>query len=274
MEPNWKVPNAEYYELKQKKSKYCVVIPVINEGERIRKQLTKMRPYSSDIDIIIADGGSIDGSTNLKFLQSIGVRTLIEKKDKGKLSAQLRIGYAYALKQGYDGIITIDGNDKDDVNAVPNFIMELESGYDFIQGSRYVVGGKAINTPFIRDFAIKLIHAPIISLVAGCRYTDTTNGFRGYSRRYLLDQRVQPFRDIFETYELLAYLSVRASQLGYKTKEIPVTRKYPDDGKVPTKINSFSGNLYLMSILLKLILRSYNPSKNIIFEDKGSNINV
>ncbi|PLR90769.1 glycosyltransferase family 2 protein [Bacillus sp. T33-2] len=274
MERNWQVPNAEYHEMKQKTSKYCIIIPIINEGERIIKQLTKMKSFSNDIDLVIVDGGSTDGSTNINLLQSMGVRTLIVKKDKGKLSSQLRIGYAYALKQGYEGIITIDGNDKDDVNAIPIFINELESGFDFIQGSRYIKGGKAVNTPIIRDVAIKLIHAPIISLVAGFRYTDTTNGFRGYSRRYILDPRVNPFREIFDTYELLAYLSVRASQLGFQTKEVPVTRKYPDDGKVPTKINSFSGNLSLLMILVKLIMGSYNPGNDIIEDEKGRSMNV
>ncbi|MDF2946605.1 MAG: glycosyltransferase family 2 protein [Bacillales bacterium] len=269
----WEVPKAKYHEFKKKSTKYCIIIPIINEGERIKSQLEKMKYYSNEVDIIIADGGSKDGSTELSFLESMGVRTLLIKNDTGKLSAQLRIGYDYALREGYEGVITIDGNDKDDVNSITNFINELDNGYDFIQGSRYVKGGQAINTPIIRDLAIRLIHAPIISLVAGYRYTDTTNGFRAYSKKYLVDPRVQPFRSIFETYELLAYLSVRAAQLGMKTKEIPVTRRYPDDGKIPTKISSFRGNLFLIKILLKLICKSYNPDINSI-NNKGSNINA
>ena len=47
---------------------------------------------------------------------------------------------------------------------------------------------------------------------------------------YLKDVRVSPLRDVFMTYELLAYLSVRASQLGYRACEIPVTRAYPKTG--------------------------------------------
>lgn len=274
MQSNWQVPKAEYQELQPKASKYCVIVPIINEGDRIKNQLLKMKNYTNIVDIILADGGSTDGSTDLTFLKSMGVRALVIKKDKGKLSAQLRMGFSYALEQGYQGIITVDGNNKDGVEAIPNFIKELEAGYDFIQGSRYVKGGKAINTPVIRDTAIKLIHAPIISLLARERFTDTTNGFRGLSRRYLLDSRVQPFREVFDTYELLAYLSVRASQLGYKTKEIPVTRKYPDDGKVPTKISGVKGNFSLMKILFLLMLKSYNPKEELNHGKKGSHSNV
>ena len=61
------------------------------------------------------------------------------------------------------------------------------------------------------------------------------------------------------TYELLAYLSVRASQIGMKVCEIPVTREYPKNGKTPTKISFIKGNSELMNILLKNAMGEYNP---------------
>ena len=118
----------------------------------------------------------------------------------------------------------------------------------------------AINTPFIRTLSVRLIHAPVISLTAHQIFTDTTNAYRAYSRRYLTDKRVQPLRDIFMTYELLAYLSVRATQIGMKACEIPVTRAYPKTGKTPTKISFFRGNSELMKILFCNLLGKYNPN--------------
>jgi len=66
-------------------------------------------------------------------------------------------------------------------------------------------------------------------------------------------------RDIFMTYELLAYLSVRATQIGMKACEIPVTRAYPKTGKTPTKISFFKGNSELLRILFKNMQGAYNP---------------
>ena len=169
------------------------------------------------------------------------------------------MGIWWALQRGSKGIITIDGNNKDSIEDVPHFIDKLKEGYDFIQGSRFVKGGKAINTPFIRTVSVKLIHAPVISLTAHHKFTDTTNAYRAYSARYLQDERVKPLRDIFMTYELLAYLSVRATQLGYKACEIPVTRAYPKTGKTPTKISFFKGNSELMKILFENARGAYNP---------------
>ena len=250
----------EKKEYKEKKNKYCLCIPIINEGEKIKKELEKAKKHNIDklVDIIICDGDSTDSSTKDSSLKKLGVNTLLIKKDIGKQGAQLRMGFAYALERGYEGIITIDGNNKDSIEDVVKFIKKLDEGYDFIQGSRFIKGGKAINTPKVRLIALKLLHAPIISLTAGEHFTDTTNNFRAYSKKYLTHPNVQPFRNIFQTYELLAYLSVKASQIGLKTCEIPVKRKYPKKGKTPTKISPLKGNYELLKILFKNALGHYD----------------
>lgn len=255
------VPKFECTEFEEKTKDYAVLIPIINEGERIIKELH--RAYTNHVndyaDIIICDGGSTDGCTEASRLRSLKVNTLLVKQDTGKQGAQLRMGIFFALQRGYKGVITIDGNNKDSIEDVPRFIEKLEEGYDLIQGSRFIKGGVAINTPWIRTVSVRLIHAPVISKTAGQKFTDTTNAYRAYSRRYLEDERVQPLRDIFMTYELLAYLSVRATQIGLKACEIPVTRAYPKGEKTPTKISFFKGNSELMKILIKNTKGAYNP---------------
>ncbi|MDR1522045.1 MAG: glycosyltransferase family 2 protein [Streptococcaceae bacterium] len=251
--------SAEEYEKRQ--NDYCLLIPILNEGERIHKELLRAKKarINQQVDIIICDGGSVDESTAKQVMKKLGVNTLLVKDDFGKQGAQLRIGFFFALKRGYKGVITIDGNNKDSIEDVPHFVKKLKEGYDFVQGSRYIKGGCAINTPIFRHFSVKFIHAPVISFTAKKRYTDTTNAFRAYSRKYLKHPKVQPWRDVFQTYELLAYLSVRADQLGMKTTEIPVTRAYPKSEKTPTKISPYKGKLELMKILLCNLLGKYNP---------------
>ncbi|MBP1545233.1 MAG: glycosyltransferase family 2 protein [Oscillospiraceae bacterium] len=257
------VPRFECTEYSGKTKDYVVLIPIINEGSRIITELERAckNKIYENADIVICDGGSTDGCTEESRLKELNVNTLLVKRDVGKQGAQLRMGIWWALERGYKGIITIDGNNKDSIEDVPKFIEKLEDGYDLIQGSRFIKGGRAINTPLLRTVSVKLIHAPIISLTAGQRFTDTTNAYRAYSAKYLTDNRVQPLRDIFMTYELLAYLSVRASQIGMKACEIPVTRAYPKTGKTPTKISFFKGNSELMKILFMNLFGKYAPSK-------------
>ena len=261
---NWQIPTFQTTLWLKRQHPWCVVIPVINEGDRIKNLLSRIAALNiPDIaDIIIIDGGSTDGSLALDSLKQLGVTGLLVKTGPGKLSAQLRCAYSFALDKGYDGIVTIDGNDKDDPEAIPRFIDALKQGVDFVQASRFLSGGIAENTPASRDFAIRYIHAPMLSLCSGFKWTDTTQGFRAYSRKMLLDPNIAPFRDIFMTYELLAYLSYRVPQLGYRCIELPTIRKYPK-GEVPTKISSFKGNLSVLQILFYACIGRYNKQGKI-----------
>ena len=242
----WDVPEYSEVVLRAAAARYALVIPVINEGARIRGQLQKIATARPAVDVIIADGGSTDGSLDLDFLRSCNLRALLTKRGPGKLSAQLRMAYAWCLKEGYQGIITMDGNGKDGVEAIDAMVAELDRGADYVQGSRYLPGGQAENTPLERTVANRLIHAPVLSVAGRHWFTDTTNGFRAYSRRYLLDPRVRPFRPIFMRYELLFYLTVRAGQIGMTVAHVPVRRSYPVQEATPTKIAGFSGKLAIL----------------------------
>ena len=255
------VPDFICTEFGEKKTKYCLLIPIINEGGRILKELDRAKAAGVDrlADIILCDGGSTDGSMALPGLASRGVNCLLTKTGPGRQGAQLRMGLHFALERGYEGILTIDGNNKDSIESVPLFIEKLKAGYDLVQGSRFIRGGRAENTPPARWLAVRLIHAPLISLAAGHWFTDTTNAYRAYSRAYLTHPAVQPLRDIFPGYELLAYLSVRATRLGLSACEVPVERAYPKHEPAPTKIKGFKGNSNLLKILFATLAGRYDP---------------
>lgn len=255
----WEVPAADVLAFAPKRSRYALCVFVINEGARIHRQLARMRPWCGDVDVFLVDGGSTDGSTDPERLRAAGVHTLLTKRGPGKLSAQMRMGLAHAVRNEYEGVLVMDGNDKDDPNAIPRFVEALNRGFDHVQGSRFVPGGQAVNTPASRYWGIRLIHAPLVSMASGFRYTDTTNGFRAYSSRLLLDDRVRPFRDVFSAYELHYYLAIRAAELGFRVCEVPVTRAYPDAGPVPTKLHGVGGNVLVLRTLLAACLRRFHP---------------
>lgn len=256
---SWVVPTFEVTSYHSKRHEFALVIPVINEGERIRSQLQRVANAHLPVDVIVADGGSTDGSLAPEFVTTVAVRTVLTKTGAGRLSAQLRMAYAWCMAEGYAGVITIDGNGKDNVEAVSEFVRHLQNGWDYVQGSRYRPGGKAEHTPLERTIGNRLIHAPLMSLGARHWFTDTTNGYRAYSRRLLLDERVAPFRAVFMNYELLFYLTVRSGQLGFRVTEIPVRRSYPHNAAVPTKITGYKAKLDLLAQAVRAAAGMYKP---------------
>lgn len=256
---DWELPSFEESVFVAKRNAHALVIPVINEGDRIREQLERIRDARLNADVIVADGGSTDGSLHPDFIETVGVRAVLTKTGSGKLSAQLRMAYAWCIRQGYEGVVTIDGNGKDGVEAVNDMVERLKSGYDYVQGSRYIAGGKADNTPLDRTVANRFIHAPLLSLAGRHWFTDTTNGFRAYSTRYLLHPAVKPFRDVFQQYELLFYLTVRAGQIGMKVGHLAVRRSYPHNADTPTKITGLKGKFAVLTQTFAAAVGSFKP---------------
>jgi len=260
-QPGWEVPAFRVLELAARSARWCVCVPVIDEGERIRRQLARMRACLTGLDLAIAVGGRRDGSLAEDFLRTTPVRALLTKTGPGRLSAQMRMAMAWGMEQGYEGLIFVDGNDKDGPDALPRFAAKLAEGWDHVQGSRYLPGGRGVNTPWLRHLGVRWLHAPLVSLAARHRYTDTTNGFRAYSRRLLLDPRVQPFRTVFCAYELHYYLAIRAARLGFRVCEIPVTRIYPPAGPTPSKISPLRGELRILATLFRAVSGAYDPER-------------
>ncbi len=255
------VPQYSIQKFAPKKHNTALVIPIINEGERILQQLLRINALDPKVDIVIADGGSTDGTLNQILLNNISITTFLEKNDVGKLSAQLRMAFDYCINVGYEYVITMDGNNKDGEKGIESIQEALSAGFDFVQGSRFIKGGEAINTPLSRLLAIKLIHAPITSIAAGFWFTDTTNGFRGHTTKLLKSVELSIFRDIFDSYELIAYIPIQAQKLGFKVTEVPVTRMYPLEGVIPTKIHGLRANLRVLVILFTAAIGKYSPKK-------------
>jgi dolichol-phosphate mannosyltransferase len=253
------VPTYRADELSGRRNRYALCLFVINEGDRLLAQLGRMQPWMSQVDVVVADGGSTDGSTETGRLARLGVNCLLTKTGPGKLGAQMRMAFAWCLDRGYEGVIVMDGNNKDGPEAIDRFIAALDSGVDHAQGSRFIRGGRAINTPPARYWGVRLLHAPLLSAASRYWYTDTTNGFRAYSQRLLVDPQIDLFRAVLAGYELHYYLAMQAARRGYVVREVPTTRAYPAHGPTPSKIHGLSGNLRILKTLWDVCTGKYSP---------------
>jgi dolichol-phosphate mannosyltransferase len=256
----FEIPKHEVREFSERKTPFCMCPIVYNEGDRFRRQIREMSKNGKLADILVAERRGNDGSTAPDFLQANGVRALLTTDEAGGAAA-IRMVFHYALREGYEGVVLIDGNGKDGVEALPRFLEQLDAGMDFVQGSRFMRGGVHKNTPLFRKIGIKFIMTPLLWLGGGFWYTDSTNGFRGYSRRLLEDPRVEPLRGCFTHFNLQYYLSLMAPKLGLKIVEIPTVRVYPDDGSTPTKVIGFRQNFLAFWEMVLVVCGKYNPPK-------------
>jgi dolichol-phosphate mannosyltransferase len=251
------LPLFERLEFFPKRTRYCVAPIVFNEGDRFRCQIKRMGVQAELADLVVVERRSTDNSTEESFLRDHGVRARVTTDAAGGATA-VRLAVAFAMDEGYDGLVLLDGHGKDGVDALPDYLAKLDEGWDFVQGSRFLPGGHHENTPLLRILGIRGILAPLFWLRTGFWYSDGANGFRAYSRRYLTDPRVEPLRKCFVQYNLQFYLSYRAAKLKLRVVEIPVSRVYPV-GDVPTKVKGFGRNFRVFREFLGTILGRFDP---------------
>lgn len=242
-----------------KKGKYAWLIVERNEGVRLVNQLRKMCEYKQELDIVVVDGNSSDDTLELLQGGSIDISTLIISKAGMGFSTDLQIGLIYAVNAGYEGVITSDGNGKDSVEDVHKFVALLDEGIDFIQGSRFLESGKHSNTPFLRYLGIRFVSSPYTSLIARIKITDSTNGFRGYSKRLIEHDQLELNQRYFPGYALVSFVPFFVGRNKLKFAEISVRRDYPATGATPTKIVS---PFQWLQIFLDLFRATFETFRN------------
>ncbi|MBK9292945.1 MAG: glycosyltransferase family 2 protein [Oligoflexia bacterium] len=237
--------------------KIIVIAPCYNEEVKIGKVVSRIQNMPEKIvnEILVVDDGSTDQS--VKVVKDLGASILSVGSVKG-VGFALREGFKYAQQKGYDIIVVIAGNNKDEPNEIPDLIKGItEKGCDFVQGSRFLKKIDFGHMPFYRKIATRL-HPFLFSIFTGRRLTESTNGFRAFKTSLLNDPKIKLDQPWLDQYELEPYLYYKTITLGYKTMEIPCTKTYPPKKVGYTKMKPISGwwSILRPLLLLRLGLRS------------------
>ena len=218
--------------------KVLAAVFAYNEGEKIRRTLCR-HPHERPYDLLVMDDGSTDAS--LDHLPSNGVLLLRNATNQGIGAAMKRV-FEYAMDHDYDVLVIQAGNDKDDPLEIPRLLEPILAGKaDFVQGSRFLPDGGYGNTPAYRIIATRYLHPLLFSWCVGKRLTETTNGFRAFRTAILRDPRIHWRQSWLDRYELEPYLLYQVIKLGYRHREVPVTKVYPPRAQGYTKMRPITG---------------------------------
>lgn len=241
--------------------KALVIIPIFDEGIKMKRTSTRMRefldrraPRDPALDVMLMDDGSPKPNVE-PMAQKFSFLSLRNPERRG-VGYSIRRAYDFGLEQGYDILMTMAGNNKDNPDELDRLMAPIVSGKaDFVQGSRYLAGGNFGNMPGYRLLTTRYIHPLLFSLTAGKKITDSTNGFRAIRASVLKDSRLNLHQDWLNQYELEPYLFYKAIQMGYRVTEVPVSKIYPDKKLGYSKMKPITGWWSILRPLIYLLLR-------------------
>jgi len=222
-----------------------LVCPVAyNESVKLKSAIERFlrSTVHKEVDYLIVDDGSTDETTALiGQYQSRGVETIKHPRRSG-VGAAIRTAIEHGRAKGYEVIVIMAGNDKDNPDEIPLLLEPIvKRGQDLVQGSRYLDGQRTGgDMPFYRKVATR-VHPFFLSLLVGRKITDSTNGFRAIRLSVFDDARIDLRQDWLDQYELEPYILFKALKLGYRFQEVPVTKIYPPRKLGYTKMKPIIG---------------------------------
>jgi glycosyltransferase involved in cell wall biosynthesis len=229
-----------------------VVMPALNEEDAIGAVIAEVKAALPGVACLVVDDGSTDA-------------TSVVAREAGALVARLpfnlgvggamRLGFAYALQNGYDNVVQVDADGQHDPRSVAALVAALD-GADLVLGARFAgVGEYEARGP--RRWAMRVL-STVLSRITRTRLTDTTSGFKASGPRAVrLFAEHYPAEYLGDTIEAL----VIAARAGCVVRQVPVTMR-PRAGGVPSH-NPLKSAVYLGRAAVALIFALMRPSSTL-----------
>lgn len=202
--------------------KAIVVVPTYNERENIENLVTSVRAQPGNIDVLVVDDNSPDGTGDLAdelAARSPGNVFVLHRDRKEGLGPAYLAGFQHVLAHmDHELIMQMDADLSHDPAYLSTFMHAAES-YDLVLGSRYVKGISVVNWDFKRLLLSKTA-SRYVRIVTGLPYTDLTGGFKCWRRKTLEGiglRKVSARGYIFQT-----EMTYRAYRKGFRIGEIPI----------------------------------------------------
>ncbi|MEO8166746.1 MAG: polyprenol monophosphomannose synthase [bacterium] len=201
-------------------SKVLVVIPTYNEAENIPKLIPAVLKQAPNIDILVVDDGSPDGTAAIvKEIMAADPRVrILERKGKQGLGTAYVLGFKYAIEYGYDFVFEMDADFSHNPNEIPVFLATAKN-YDLVIGSRYINGVRVLNWPMNR-LLLSYSANVYTQIITGLPVHDATGGFKCYRIAALKTIDLAHIRS--NGYAFQIEMSFKMWKKGFRLVEIPI----------------------------------------------------
>lgn len=196
------------------------IIPAYNEEKKIASVIRGVRKSFSDMDVLVVDDGSSDGTPHRAM--EAGAKVILHPFNLGYGTA-LQTGYKFALEKGYEKIVQMDGDGQHDPSFIPDLFAPIQRGEaDIVIGSRFLKTDEArsghipYRAPFVRSLGMKLF-GMITTLLIDQRVTDSTSGYQAMNRRVVEWVSSDKFPFDYPDADVIIMLH----RAGFRIKEIP-----------------------------------------------------
>jgi glycosyltransferase involved in cell wall biosynthesis len=231
-----------------------IIIPAYNEEESLPTVLKELREQTPELDVLVVSDGSTDRTAIVADAAGVPVAELPYNLGIG---GALRTGFTYAVRKGYQRAVQFDADGQHDPLQVAVLLRELDGGADMAVGSRFAEGGAVTySVGRIRRIAMKVLEM-IVRAVAGQRFSDTSSGFRAFSR---------PMLEYFAATYPVEYMDsvealVLACNAGFTVTEVPVNMRGRTGGAPSTR--KFKLVYYYVRLLVVLLTSGTRQSSRV-----------
>jgi glycosyltransferase involved in cell wall biosynthesis len=219
------------------------IVPALNEAGTVGRVIDEIGAVDPDFRVVVVDDGSSDRTAAVAASRGASVVRLPFNLGIG---GAVQTGYRYALENGFDIAVQIDGDGQHDPSELHKLLAPLlEHRADLAVGSRFR-GDRLYRAPLARRLGIRVL-AGIVSLMVGQRVTDPTSGFRAVNRRGIC---------LFATDYPHDYPEVEATVLVHRNRmtmvEVPVAMRNRAGGR--SSITGLASLYYMVKVILALFV--------------------
>ncbi|SDA72966.1 hypothetical protein SAMN02910275_02431 [Butyrivibrio sp. INlla18] len=234
----------------EKKIKTLVIIPAYNESECIERVVDNLRKNYSEYDYIVVDDASTDGTRAV--LDKIKANYVSLPVNLG-IGGAVQTGYRYALENGYDIAIQMDGDGQHDPNYLHALVEPLnENEADIAIGSRFITK-EGFQSSRSRRLGIKIL-SDLLFVLLHKRYYDVTSGYRAVNKKFISLFSFDYPQDYPEPEAIMI-----SSRNNAVIKEIPVIMRERDTGE--SSINLKKSMYYMCKVSLAIVISFFQRVK-------------